>query len=394
MPLSSEPDPNNNCKYDGPINKKRACATCHLSKQRCHWSTADQKKCDRCIRLNKDCVAHISRQGQRPKKASEDAPKDYSTGRSNSSASQKNITQSESGKTCSPGGNGDLKLPAMDRNGNNVPSAFKPDAAAWNMSAPFTRHITYSDGNSPQTCGQNIQPNLLAASMPNPANLLADQQRMILLQRQLLSNYYHPSSIPFAGHHDPTAISRENTLAVLKSSIAFQGNPTLARNFLQTQPQTLTTQVLVEQLQQLEKKKLELNALKHRHDALKQGNIPGAQFDIRQEASSNISAGLDKSDDAQAQSRLKKKKKAHLLDLDLVHVGSESEVVNHPANDKKRSVDMNEVSFGDAPLKKTKQDESATNRSLQEILKPPPAEPSLQSQVLDSDINFVRTLTK
>jgi len=329
-------------------------------------------------------VAHISRQGQRPKKASEDAPKDYSTGRSNSSASQKNITQSESGKTCSPGGNGDLKLPAMDRNGNNVPSAFKPDAAAWNMSAPFTRHITYSDGNSPQTCGQNIQPNLLAASMPNPANLLADQQRMILLQRQLLSNHYHPSFIPFARHHDPTAISRE----------AFpQGNPTLARNFLQTQPQTLTTQVLVEQLQQLEKKKLELNALKQRHDALKQGNIPGAQFDIRQEASSNISAGLDKSDEAQAQSRLKKKKKAHLLDLDLVHVDSESEVVNHPANDNKRSVDMNEVSFGDAPLKKTKQDESATNRSLQEILKPPPAEPSLQSQVLDSDINFVGTLT-
>ena len=252
MPLSSEPNPNNNCNFDGPINKKRACATCHVSKQRCHWSTIDQKKCDRCIRLNKDCVAHISRQGQRPKKASEDAPKDYSTGRSNSSASQKNITQSESGKTCSreTGGNGDLKLPAMDRNGNNVPSAFKPDAAAWNMSAPFTRHVAYS-GNSPQTCGQNIQPNLLAASMPNPANLLAAQQRMILLQRQLLSNHYHPSSIPFAGHHDPTAISRENTLAVLKSSMAFpQGNPLAMQvqnhamsNFLQTQPQTLTAAV-------------------------------------------------------------------------------------------------------------------------------------------------------
>ena len=134
--------------------------------------------------------------------------------------------------------------------------------------------------------------------------------------------------------------------------------------------------------------------MKQRHDALKQGNIPGAQFDIRQEASSNISAGLDKSDEAQAQSRLKKKKKAHLLDLDLVHVDCKSGVVNHPARDKKRSVDINEVSFGDAPLKKSKQDESATNRSLQEILKPPPAEPSLQKQVLDSDINFVRTLTK
>eukprot|EP00956_Cyclotella_meneghiniana_P033986 scaffold100775_cov72-Cyclotella_meneghiniana.AAC.6 len=385
MPVSSEPNPNNNFNFDGPINKKRACASCHKSKQRCEWSTADQKKCDRCIRLNKDCTIFISRQGQRPKKTPEDAPKGHSTGKKNSPQGGKKYPY-ESGD-----GDGDLKLPAVDGNGN------KP-AAAWNMFTPFTRHVAYSD-ISPQTShtakdpGQNIQPNPLAASMPNPANLLADQRRMILLQRQLGSQYPQ-SSLPFAGHHDPSTISRENILAVLKSSMAFpQGNPLAMQvqnhaisNFLQMQPQTLTTQVLVEQLRQLEKKKLELDALKQCHNGLQQGIIPGAQLDVHQGGSSNVSAGLDKSDEAQAQSRLKKNKKVHLLDL--VRVNSESDVVN-----KKRSVDINEVSFGEAQIKKAKQDESA-NQSMQEILKPHPAKLSLQNQVLDSDIDFISILTK
>ena len=352
-------------------------------------------------------MIHISRQGQRPKKTAENAAKGLSSGKSKASVSHKNSTKGE--KKC-PGdetSNCNLKLPVMDGNGDNPPSVFKPDAAAWNMLAPFMRPVAYSNDSAlariaSQDPGQNIQPNLIAASMPSPTNLLADQ-RLMLLQQMQLGNHHPQNSLSFAGHHDHNAIFQGNILAALESSMAFpQGNPLLAtqaqshamRNFLQPQPQTLTTQALVEQFRQLEKKKLELDALKQGHTGLQQGIIPGAQFDVHQERPRNVSAGLDKSGEAQAQSRLKKKKKAHLLGC--VHVDSDSGVVNHPvkANAKKRNVDVNEISFGDAKLKKAKQDESTSNQSVQEIPKPPLAKPSFQNQVFDSDINFVGTLTK
>jgi hypothetical protein len=40
--------------------KKRACVDCHDAKS--------QTKCDRCLTSGKDCILHVSKQGQRPKK--------------------------------------------------------------------------------------------------------------------------------------------------------------------------------------------------------------------------------------------------------------------------------------------------------------------------------------
>ncbi|KAL7520168.1 hypothetical protein ACHAWX_004912 [Stephanocyclus meneghinianus] len=43
----------------------RACAECHKSKIKCIFSNKRHSKCDRCIRINKECVPHLSRQGQK-----------------------------------------------------------------------------------------------------------------------------------------------------------------------------------------------------------------------------------------------------------------------------------------------------------------------------------------
>lgn len=49
-----------------PLKKAtRACTGCHKAKCKCTFSKQDQSKCDRCFRLNRDCVPHLSRQGKR-----------------------------------------------------------------------------------------------------------------------------------------------------------------------------------------------------------------------------------------------------------------------------------------------------------------------------------------
>eukprot|EP00804_Cyclotella_cryptica_P002814 CCRYP_009354-RB/>CCRYP_009354-RB protein AED:0.02 eAED:0.02 QI:50/1/1/1/1/1/3/1110/1165 len=47
---------------------KRACTACHRVKCKCVFSQEAASKCDRCIRLNIDCVPHSSRQGRRREK--------------------------------------------------------------------------------------------------------------------------------------------------------------------------------------------------------------------------------------------------------------------------------------------------------------------------------------
>ncbi|KAL7483538.1 hypothetical protein ACHAW6_009177 [Cyclotella cf. meneghiniana] len=49
----------------------RACAECHRAKCKCHFSQETSSKCDRCTRLNRECVPHLSRQGKREKKGKE-----------------------------------------------------------------------------------------------------------------------------------------------------------------------------------------------------------------------------------------------------------------------------------------------------------------------------------
>jgi hypothetical protein len=48
--------------------QKNACVPCHDAKVRCEWSSLAQSKCDRCLKFDKECVQHVSKQGQRPKK--------------------------------------------------------------------------------------------------------------------------------------------------------------------------------------------------------------------------------------------------------------------------------------------------------------------------------------
>ncbi|KAL7518225.1 hypothetical protein ACHAWX_003090 [Stephanocyclus meneghinianus] len=47
----------------------RACTECHNAKGKCVFSDDSRSQCDRCFRLNRECVPHLSRQGQRKKKA-------------------------------------------------------------------------------------------------------------------------------------------------------------------------------------------------------------------------------------------------------------------------------------------------------------------------------------
>eukprot|EP00804_Cyclotella_cryptica_P009125 CCRYP_003206-RA/>CCRYP_003206-RA protein AED:0.03 eAED:0.03 QI:45/1/1/1/1/0.8/5/1940/965 len=49
--------------------KSRACVGCHLAKCKCSYSAVNQSTCDRCLRLHKTCVPHVSRQGKRVTKA-------------------------------------------------------------------------------------------------------------------------------------------------------------------------------------------------------------------------------------------------------------------------------------------------------------------------------------
>ncbi len=42
--------------------RPRACVRCHDAKQRCK-RTKSPSKCDRCLKLNRECVLHISMQG-------------------------------------------------------------------------------------------------------------------------------------------------------------------------------------------------------------------------------------------------------------------------------------------------------------------------------------------
>lgn len=48
------------------IKNKRACVACHGAKVRCQFKDG-QKSCERCLKSNRECVLHVSRQGQRPK---------------------------------------------------------------------------------------------------------------------------------------------------------------------------------------------------------------------------------------------------------------------------------------------------------------------------------------
>jgi hypothetical protein len=52
--------------------KKAACVTCHHAKQRCEYIKSPTK-CDQCLKLNKECVPHVSRQGHRPRKSNSES---------------------------------------------------------------------------------------------------------------------------------------------------------------------------------------------------------------------------------------------------------------------------------------------------------------------------------
>lgn len=59
------PNENSDSKAELPPRKKKkkrkgACVTCHDAKVRCQWSSPSQAKCDRCLRLDRECVRHVS----------------------------------------------------------------------------------------------------------------------------------------------------------------------------------------------------------------------------------------------------------------------------------------------------------------------------------------------
>ena len=67
MSSVSSSSSNNNKTLPAIITKKpksRACSQCHQTKNKCIYETNTQR-CERCIRLDKECVPHKSMQGKR-----------------------------------------------------------------------------------------------------------------------------------------------------------------------------------------------------------------------------------------------------------------------------------------------------------------------------------------
>lgn len=52
----------------------QACTACRSAKRKCVFTNHNQTRCDRCIRQGRECIAHISRQGRRPKRSVDVAP--------------------------------------------------------------------------------------------------------------------------------------------------------------------------------------------------------------------------------------------------------------------------------------------------------------------------------
>jgi hypothetical protein len=56
--------------------KKAACVTCHHAKQRCEYIKSPIRvnpNPNQCLKLNKECVSHVSRQGHRPRKSNSES---------------------------------------------------------------------------------------------------------------------------------------------------------------------------------------------------------------------------------------------------------------------------------------------------------------------------------
>ena len=75
-PPSSKKKKQKSSSNKKPIN--RACKECHQSKNKCEYTTNGEKRCDRCIRLKRECVPHQSRQGQRKQRSSASSTVDSS----------------------------------------------------------------------------------------------------------------------------------------------------------------------------------------------------------------------------------------------------------------------------------------------------------------------------
>lgn len=78
-------------KDDAEKLKVRACRECHRTKNKCVFQPG-ASRCDRCIRLNRECVPHISRQGKR--KANGQTP------RADLATQDDSSSMGKSGKAC------------------------------------------------------------------------------------------------------------------------------------------------------------------------------------------------------------------------------------------------------------------------------------------------------
>eukprot|EP00562_Extubocellulus_spinifer_P008433 CAMPEP_0178503832 /NCGR_PEP_ID=MMETSP0696-20121128/18256_1 /TAXON_ID=265572 /ORGANISM="Extubocellulus spinifer, Strain CCMP396" /LENGTH=531 /DNA_ID=CAMNT_0020132999 /DNA_START=323 /DNA_END=1918 /DNA_ORIENTATION=- len=95
------PEPQQSGGGDKP-SKPTACTNCHSAKVRCDFNTP----CERCVRLNKTCVPHVSRQGRGSKKRKNQRQQQQDGGTVASKGGKTNGNDADKADTGSGGGAG------------------------------------------------------------------------------------------------------------------------------------------------------------------------------------------------------------------------------------------------------------------------------------------------
>ncbi|KAL3797289.1 hypothetical protein ACHAWO_007980 [Cyclotella atomus] len=201
-----------------PRKMGRACKDCHDDKSRCVFSSSGQSKCDRCMKQNRQCVPRISRQGERPSNP---------TSRNDRAKSPK-LSALEVGAIKSQVQNPTGSIPLVSNTAGNVTTSARQVAA------------TLSNGNPAAAWnGQLLTTPHLPSAAPSSAlqALLMSQANNVNLNNGMVNQ-----SVPAAPLANPTAfqdlLSGNNNQGVAGSLLALlqpsvhAPNPYMNQSFL------------------------------------------------------------------------------------------------------------------------------------------------------------------
>ncbi|KAL7534307.1 hypothetical protein ACHAWF_004788 [Thalassiosira exigua] len=148
-------------------NKRGACTECHRSKNKCKYSEGSIH-CDRCIRLGKECVPHLSRQGKRKQRLTVEG-QDNSTGPISSRTEQLR----KLGNYTTTSQQQSLSLQSNHNSSHHFFSGPQPQrrASSTPLSLLLSRALNNDSGNNLGTDGSNT--NVNGGSNMLPQNILS-----------------------------------------------------------------------------------------------------------------------------------------------------------------------------------------------------------------------------